>query len=118
MAYERLEAIEKEWLSSRRPKNHNSFIEQLQLRNQGRELAHEVVMEEVIKRNHQTRMTAYMTSKLKNDVTLRRLSFQMTEEYAVTGFRLNNGEKRKCHHKMASFARCDGVIWSQRAKMG
>ena len=52
MAYERLEAIEQKWLSSHRPKNHNSFIEQLQLRNQGRELAHEVVMEEVIKRNH------------------------------------------------------------------
>ena len=52
MAYERLEDIENGWLSSHRPKNHNSFIEQLQLRNQGRELAHEVVMEEVIKRNH------------------------------------------------------------------
>ena len=40
-----------------------------------------------------------------------------TNRISILFHRLNNGEKRKCHHKMASFARCDGVIWSQRAKM-
>ena len=51
-AYELLEDIEVRWLNKHRPKNPNSFIEQLHLRNQARMMAEEVVLHDVIRQFH------------------------------------------------------------------
>lgn len=51
-AYELLEDIEGRWLNQHRPKNSNSFIEQLHLRNQARMMAEEVVLHDVVKQFH------------------------------------------------------------------
>lgn len=51
-AYELLEDIEVRWLNRHRPKNPNSFIEQLQLRNQARMMAEEVVLHDVVRQFH------------------------------------------------------------------
>ena len=51
-AYELLEDIEVRWLNKHRPKNSNSFIEQLHLRNQARMMAEEVVLHDVVRQFH------------------------------------------------------------------
>lgn len=51
-AYELLEDIEVRWLNKHRPKNQNSFIEQLHLRNQARMMAEEVVLHDVVRQFH------------------------------------------------------------------
>lgn len=51
-AYELLEDIEVRWLNQHRPKNSNSFIEQLHLRNQARMMAEEVVLHDVVRQFH------------------------------------------------------------------
>ena len=51
-AYELLEDIEVRWLNQHRPKNPNSFIEQLHLRNQARIMAEEVVLHDVVRQFH------------------------------------------------------------------
>ncbi len=47
-AYELLEDIEVRFLRSHKPKNPNSFMEQLHLRNEARMMAEEVVLHEVV----------------------------------------------------------------------
>lgn len=51
-AYELLEDIEGRWMNQHRPKNSNSFIEQLHLRNQARMMAEEVVLHDVVRQFH------------------------------------------------------------------
>ena len=51
-AYELLEDIEVRWLDKHRPKNANSFVEQLHLRNQARMMAEEVVLHDVVRQFH------------------------------------------------------------------
>lgn len=51
-AFELLEDIEVRWLNKHRPKNLNSFIEQLHLRNQARMMAEEVVLHDVVRQFH------------------------------------------------------------------
>ena len=51
-AYELLKDIEVRWLNKHRPKNSNSFIEQLHLRNQARMMAEEVVLHDVVRQFH------------------------------------------------------------------
>lgn len=51
-AYELLEAIESKWLSSRKPKNRQSFWEMYQLRTQVRLMAEETVLHQVIRQYH------------------------------------------------------------------
>lgn len=51
-AFELLEDIEIRWLNKHRPKNSNSFIEQLHLRNQARMMAEEVVLHDVVRQFH------------------------------------------------------------------
>lgn len=51
-AYELLEDIEVRWLNKHRPKNSNSFIEHLHLRNQARMMAEEVVLHDVVRQFH------------------------------------------------------------------
>ena len=51
-AYELLEDIEVRWLNQHRPKNPNSFIEQLHLRNHARMMAEEVVLHDVVRQFH------------------------------------------------------------------
>lgn len=51
-SYELLEDIETRWLSKHKPKNTNSFMEQLQLRNQARMMAEEVVLQDVVRQFH------------------------------------------------------------------
>ncbi len=51
-AYELLEDIEVRWLNEHRPKNSNSFLEQLHLRNQARMMAEEVVLHDVVRQFH------------------------------------------------------------------
>ncbi len=48
LAYELLDDIENEWLSSHRPKNKNSFMELFHLRTQARLIAEEMVLHEVV----------------------------------------------------------------------
>lgn len=51
-AYELLEDIEVRWLRKHKPKNPNSFVEQLHLRNQARVMAEEVVLVDVVRQFH------------------------------------------------------------------
>lgn len=51
-AYELLEDIEVRWLRKHKPKNPNSFVEQLHLRNQARMMAEEVVLVDVVRQFH------------------------------------------------------------------
>lgn len=51
-AYELLEDIEVRWLRKHKPKNPNSFMEQLHLRNQARVIAEEVVLVDVVRQFH------------------------------------------------------------------
>ncbi|KAB1438503.1 TnpV protein [Candidatus Galacturonibacter soehngenii] len=51
-AYELLENIETVWLEKNKPKDPNSFMEQLHLRNQARMMAEEIVLREVVRKFH------------------------------------------------------------------
>lgn len=51
-AYELLENIETGWLEKNKPKDTNSFMEQLRLRNQARMMAEEIVLQEVVRQFH------------------------------------------------------------------
>lgn len=51
-AYELLDNIETAWLAKNKPKNPNSFMEQLHLRNQARMMAEEIVLREVVRQFH------------------------------------------------------------------
>lgn len=51
-AYELLEDIEVRWLRKHKPKNPNSFVEQLNLRNQARMMAEEMVLVDVVRPLH------------------------------------------------------------------
>ena len=52
-AYELLDDIEAKWLKKHKPKNPNSFTEQLQLRTQTRMMAEEIVIMDVVMQFHQ-----------------------------------------------------------------
>ena len=52
-AYELLDDIEAKWLKKHKPKNPNSFTEQLQLRTQTRMMAEEIVIVDVVMQFHQ-----------------------------------------------------------------
>lgn len=51
-AYELLDDIEAKWLKKHKPKNQNSFTEQLQLRTQTRMMAEEIVIMDVVMQFH------------------------------------------------------------------
>ena len=51
-AYELLDDIEAKWLKKHKPKNPNSFTEQLQLRTQTRMMAEEIVIMDVVMQFH------------------------------------------------------------------
>ena len=51
-AYELLDDIEAKWLKKHKPKNPNSFTEQLQLRTQTRMMAEEIVIRDVVMQFH------------------------------------------------------------------
>ena len=51
-AYELLDDIEAKWLKKHKPKNPNSFTEQLQLRTQTRMMAEEIVIVDVVMQFH------------------------------------------------------------------
>ena len=51
-AYELLENIETGWLEKNKPKDTNSFMEQLHLRNKARMMAEEIVLQEVVRQFH------------------------------------------------------------------
>ena len=51
-AYELLDDIEAKWLKQHKPKNPNSFTEQLQLRTQTRMMAEEIVIMDVVMQFH------------------------------------------------------------------
>lgn len=51
-AYELLEDIEEGWLKRHKPRNANSFMEQLHLRNLARMIAEEMVLQDVVRRFH------------------------------------------------------------------
>ena len=51
-AYELLDDIEAKWLKKHKPKNPNSFTEQLQLRTQIRMMAEEIVIMDVVMQFH------------------------------------------------------------------
>ena len=51
-AYELLDDIEAKWLKKHKPKNPNSFTEQLQLRTQTRMMAEEIVIMDVVMKFH------------------------------------------------------------------
>ena len=53
-AYELLDDIEAKWLKKHKPKNPNSFTEQLQLRTQTRMMAEEIVIMDVVMQFHQS----------------------------------------------------------------
>ena len=50
--YELLDDIEAKWLKKHKPKNPNSFTEQLQLRTQTRMMAEEIVIMDVVMQFH------------------------------------------------------------------
>lgn len=51
-AHELLDDIEAKWLKKHKPKNPNSFTEQLQLRTQTRMMAEEIVIMDVVMQFH------------------------------------------------------------------
>lgn len=51
-AYELLDDIENSWLKKHKPKNPDSFMEQLQLRTQARMMAEEIVLADVVMQFH------------------------------------------------------------------
>ena len=52
VAYDLLDDIESGWLQKHKPRNTNSFIEQLHLRNQARMMAEEMVLHDVVYQFH------------------------------------------------------------------